>query len=229
MHELYLWPFADAVRAGTAGVMCVYNQVNNSYGCQNSYLLNHLLKNELGFQGFVVSDWQAQHAGVETAFAGLDLAMPGDTIFDTGASYWGTNMTIAVLNGTMPEWRLDDMAMRVMTGYYLVGRDHTSVPVNFASWTTDTYGYQHFYASENYGIINEHVDVRGEHAADIRVQAAMGTVLLKNTDGALPLTHKEKFTAVFGEDAAESAYGPNGCSDRGCDNGTLGEQFSISR
>ena len=50
MHELYLWPFADAVRAGTGAIMCSYNQVNNSYGCSNSYLLNYLLKGELGFQ-----------------------------------------------------------------------------------------------------------------------------------------------------------------------------------
>jgi beta-glucosidase len=90
MHELYLWyvvrlfgcrllmhsrPFADAVRAGTASVMCSYNQVNNSYACENSYLLNYLLKNELDFQGFVTSDWAAQHAGVESALAGLDMTM----------------------------------------------------------------------------------------------------------------------------------------------------------
>ena len=36
MHELYLWPFAEAVRAGTGSIMCSYNQINNSYGCQNS-------------------------------------------------------------------------------------------------------------------------------------------------------------------------------------------------
>ena len=53
--------------------MCSYNQVNNSYACSNSYALNHLLKNELNFQGFVMSDWGAQHAGVETALAGLDM------------------------------------------------------------------------------------------------------------------------------------------------------------
>ena len=54
MHELYLWPFADAVRAGVGSVMCSYQQINNSYGCQNSATLNHLLKDELGFQGFVM-------------------------------------------------------------------------------------------------------------------------------------------------------------------------------
>lgn len=73
MHELYLWPFADAVRAGTGAIMCSYEQINNSYGCQNSHTLNYLLKGELGFQGFVMSDWQAQHAGVSTILAGLDM------------------------------------------------------------------------------------------------------------------------------------------------------------
>lgn len=38
--------------------MCNYNQNNNSFGCQNSHTLNYLLKGELDFQGFVVSDWQ---------------------------------------------------------------------------------------------------------------------------------------------------------------------------
>ena len=50
LHELYLWPFADAVRAGTGSIMCSYNKINNSQGCQNSYLQNYILKGELGFQ-----------------------------------------------------------------------------------------------------------------------------------------------------------------------------------
>ncbi|KAF4415871.1 beta-glucosidase M [Fusarium acutatum] len=76
MHELYLWPFQDAVRAGTTNIMCSYQRVNNSYGCANSKTQNGLLKGELGFQGFVVSDWTAQHAGVATALAGMDMVMP---------------------------------------------------------------------------------------------------------------------------------------------------------
>lgn len=102
LHELYLWPFADAVRAGVGSVMCSYQQANNSYGCQNSKLMNDLLKNELGFQGFVMSDWGAHHTGVGAAVAGLDMSMPGDTAFSSGLSFWGTNLTLAVLNGTMP-------------------------------------------------------------------------------------------------------------------------------
>jgi beta-glucosidase len=53
--------------------MCGYNQINNSYSCQNSYALNYLLKNELDFQGFVMSDWGAHHSGVGAALAGLDM------------------------------------------------------------------------------------------------------------------------------------------------------------
>lgn len=54
LHELYLWPFADAVRAGTGAIMCSYNKANNSQLCQNSHLQNYILKGELGFQGFIV-------------------------------------------------------------------------------------------------------------------------------------------------------------------------------
>lgn len=60
MHELYLWPFADAVHAGSASVMCSYQRINNTYGCHNQKTQNDLLKTELGFEGFVVSDWGAQ-------------------------------------------------------------------------------------------------------------------------------------------------------------------------
>lgn len=71
MHETYLWPFANAVRAGTAAVMCSYQRINGSYGCQNSKAQNGLLKEELAFQGLVMSDWYATHAGVPSANAGL--------------------------------------------------------------------------------------------------------------------------------------------------------------
>ena len=215
-------PFADAVRAGIASIMCSYNQVNNSYACQNSHMLNYLLKGELDYQGFVVTDWQGQHSGVGSALAGLDMTMPGDTLFNSGQSYWGANLTVAVLNGTVPQWRLDDMCIRIIAAWYYVGRDNASIPINFDAWTTDTYGYQHFFAKEGYTLINEHVDVRQEHADLIRQIGSASTVLLKNTNNALPLTGKEKFTAVFGDDAGDNPYGPNGCPDRGCDNGTLG-------
>jgi beta-glucosidase len=85
---------------------CSYNRVNNSYGCQNSKLLNGILKDELGFQGFVVSDWGALHAGYAAAEAGLDMVMPN------GGVLWGKNLTAAINNGSMSETVLDNMATR---------------------------------------------------------------------------------------------------------------------
>ncbi|KAI9740238.1 MAG: hypothetical protein M1834_004816 [Cirrosporium novae-zelandiae] len=224
MHEVYLWPFADAVRAGVGSVMCSYNQVNNSYSCQNSYLMNHLLKGELGFEGFVVSDWPAQHAGVSSALAGLDMTMPGDYDWDNlGKTFFGSNLTLSVLNGTVPEWRIDDMATRIMAAFFKVGLTVEQPPINFNSFNLDTYGALHYAAGEEYGYgqINWHVDVRGNHSNIIREVAAKGTVLLKNVNNALPLK-KPRFLAIVGEDAGPAKYGPNGCSDRGCDDGTLG-------
>src|SRR6478735_793234 len=79
-----LRPFYDAVRAGTGSVMCSFNRLNNTYACQNSKAMNGLLKGDLGFQGWVMTDWGAQKSGVGAALSGLDVAMP------SGDSYWGT-------------------------------------------------------------------------------------------------------------------------------------------
>jgi len=138
------------------------------------------------------------------------------------SSSLGTNLTVAVLNGSIPEWRIDDMATRILSGFFYVGRSNESPQVNFDSWTLDTYGYRYFYAESGYQVINEHVNVQADHSGQIRNQAARGTVLLKNTNNALPLVGNEKFTAVIGEDAGPNVYGPDGCSDRGCDMGVLG-------
>lgn len=99
-------PFQDAVHAGTANVMCSYNRINNSYASANSKTLNGLLKTELGYQGWVVSDWGAQHTGVASALAGLDVAMPNP------GSFWGNALVEAVNNGSVPESRVTDMATR---------------------------------------------------------------------------------------------------------------------
>ena len=78
------------------------------------------------------------------------MSMPGDTAFDTGFSYWGTNLTIAVLNGTIPKWRLDIMVMRIMAAYFKVGNAVEDQPdVNFNSWTLDTDGYRYAYGKED--------------------------------------------------------------------------------
>ncbi|KAL2782752.1 glycosyl hydrolase family 3 N terminal domain-containing protein [Aspergillus keveii] len=221
LHELYLWPFADAVRAGVGAIMCSYQQINNSYGCQNSYLLNKVLKAELGYQGFVMSDWAATHSGVGSALAGMDMTMPGDVTFNSATSYFGGNLTIGVLNGTIPQWRVDDMAVRILTAYYKVGRDRLHTPPNFSSWTRDENGFAHIAVSEGeYGRVNEFVDVQRDHASIIHRVASNSVVLLKN-QGSLPLSGKERNVAILGEDAGSNPDGANGCDDRGCAQGTL--------
>lgn len=76
LHEIYAAPFVDAVEAGVSSIMCSYNKVNGPYACGNGDTLNTMLKQELGFKGFVTSDWGATH-GTLFINQGLDLEMPG--------------------------------------------------------------------------------------------------------------------------------------------------------
>ena len=78
LHEIYAAPFADAVKAGVASIMCSYNKVNGAFACGNPDTLQKLLKEEIGFKGFVVSDWGANHAPTFIN-DGLDLEMAGYT------------------------------------------------------------------------------------------------------------------------------------------------------
>lgn len=84
--------------------------MNQSASSQNSKLINGVLKDELGFQGFVVTDWLAHQGGVSSALAGLDMSMPGDGAIPLfGDSYWGPELSRSILNGTVPVDRLNDM------------------------------------------------------------------------------------------------------------------------
>lgn len=78
-------------------LVCSYQRVNNSYACQNRKVMNSLLKTELGFQGFVMSDFKGQKTGMASARAGMDMAMPLAT------PYWGPHVLEAVRNGSVPE------------------------------------------------------------------------------------------------------------------------------
>lgn len=57
--------------------MCAYNKINEVYACESDYAINKLLKDQLGFKGFVQSDWSATHSTVDSANHGLDMTMPG--------------------------------------------------------------------------------------------------------------------------------------------------------
>ncbi|KAI1442897.1 glycoside hydrolase family 3 protein [Annulohypoxylon stygium] len=181
LHELYLWPFQDAVKAGTANVMCSYNRVNNSYACANSKLQNGILKTELGFQGAITSDWGAMHAGVASAEAGMDMVMPNSDL-------WGDNLTKAVKNGSVTEDRINDMATRIMAGYYQLGQDQ-GFPDPGIGMPAD--------------LTKPHdvVDARNISSQQVLLDGAIeGHVLLKNKNAALPL-NKPKMLSVFGYSA----------------------------
>ncbi|KAF2176435.1 glycoside hydrolase family 3 protein [Zopfia rhizophila CBS 207.26] len=185
MHELYLWPFADSIRAGTTCIMCSYNRLNNSHACQNSKALNGLLKTELGFQGWVVSDWYAQHAGVATAEAGLDVAMPVSSRF-WGAG--GVNLTQAVENGTLPEARLTDMVSRLLTAWYLLEQDEDRAKLGEGMPIDFTVPHKPIYAKDP---ASKPILLNG---------AIEGHVLVKNANKSLPLS-KPKMISIFGYDA----------------------------
>ena len=79
LHEVYLAPFEAAVRAGVSSIMCSYNRINGVFACGNSSTLTKILRDEIGFKGFVTSDWGAVHA-VNFINAGLDMEMPGEPL-----------------------------------------------------------------------------------------------------------------------------------------------------
>jgi beta-glucosidase len=60
--------------------MCSYNKINGTYACQDDYTMNKVLKGELGFRGFIQSDWSATMSTSPSANAGLDMTMPGNMI-----------------------------------------------------------------------------------------------------------------------------------------------------
>ena len=76
LHEIYVAPFVDAAKAGVSSIMCSYNKLNGTYACGNPDTLINILRDEVGFKGFVTSDWGATHA---PSFInnGLDMEMPG--------------------------------------------------------------------------------------------------------------------------------------------------------
>ncbi|KAH1793141.1 hypothetical protein KXV95_006190 [Aspergillus fumigatus] len=204
-HELYVWPFMDAVKAGVASVMCSYNKVNGTWACESDALNNKLMKEELGFPGYIMSDWNAQHSTVNSAVSGLDMTMPGSDFSNPpGSIFWGSNLEAAVADGSVPQSHLDDMVTRILAAWYLVGQDQGYPPVAFSSW--------------NGGKAN--VDVTADHGTVARAVARDSIVLLKNGHGTLPL-RKPKSLAIVGSDAIVNPAGPNACSDRGCNNGTL--------
>ena len=102
MREIYLTGFEGAVKQSKPWtIMAAYNKVNGIYATEHPYLLTEILRNEWGFDGFVVSDWMAVNERVAALAAGLDLEMPGN------GGYGDRKIAEAVRTGKLSVEQLD--------------------------------------------------------------------------------------------------------------------------
>lgn len=122
-RESDLLAFEVGIRIGQpASVMCSYNKIDSDWACENQWLLNHVLKQDWKYPGFVVSDWEATHTTIKAALAGLDMEMPGE-------DHFGKPLEEAVTSGQVPMARLDDMVHRLLRSMFAAGViDHPPTP-----------------------------------------------------------------------------------------------------
>lgn len=109
LREIYLPAFEMAVKeAQPWTVMCAYNRLNGTHCSENHRLLVDILRDEWGFEGFVVSDWGAVHDRVASLKGGLDLEMPGPKELRVKA------VIEAVRSGELDEAVLDEAVRRIL-------------------------------------------------------------------------------------------------------------------
>jgi len=182
--EIYLPPFEAAVRAGVGSVMCSYNNVSVAadgtdlepamHACENSRILNDMLKGQLGFEGWVMSDWGATHSTVAAANNGLDQEMSGSVFFNAA------RLNQSLEDGQISMAAIDDKVVRVLTPMFEMGL---------------------FDRSMTRGDLKTNVSST-EHNNIARTLAVDGLILLQNEDSMLPLqTRRVKTLAVIGDAA----------------------------
>ncbi len=212
LHEVYLAPFVDAVNAGVSSVMCSYNKLNGTFACGNSDTLKTLLRGELGFRGFVTSDWGAVHS-VQFINHGLDMEMPGivppdspfaammHTFYSTAAvtNAMPTKLNEAalagMLGGTIPEEPrgggmdlsafprdADPKVMRDALAEGSVTEATISQAARRVLYEMDRFGYLD--GKQKHNVTPQDIDA---NAAIIEKTAEDAAVLLKNEDRILPL------------------------------------------
>jgi beta-glucosidase len=180
-----LLAFQFAIERGQPGsVMCAYNKVNGDFSCENSWILNDVLKGDFGFRGYVMSDWGAVHSTEKAAINGLD--QESGWPFDD-KPYFREPLKAAVLAGRVPQARIDDMARRVLYALYATGAADNPVSEN---GTID-------YAA---------------HEAVSQADAEQAIVLLKNEGNLLPLGPKVRRIVVIGGHADKGVLAGSGSS-----------------
>lgn len=179
-REIYLPGFEAAVNAGVWSVMSGANRFRGESCCQNNHLLNEVLKNDLGFKGFVVTDWSGAKNTVKAANGGCDLSMPGKPI----GPFSKESLLAALDSGAVKEATIDDKVRRLLRAAYFCGHLDGSPP-----W--------------------ENTPVDFQAHSQLALEAAReGIVLLKNEGGLLPLDRgKIKSIAVIGPNADRGLFG----------------------
>ena len=115
LHELYLQPFEAAVSDGqVAAAMCGFNRVNGVFACEDHALITDVLEGELGFDGYVMSDWGGAHTTIGAATAGLDQELPS-------GKYFGRALFDAVQGGEVPASVVDAKARRIVKSMFRIG------------------------------------------------------------------------------------------------------------
>lgn len=188
LREIYLPAFEAAVKEGAVGsVMAAYNKVNGTYCAANERLLEGILKEEWGFEGFVVSDWGATHGTVGPALGGTDLEMPGEGV-EGFESFFGESLRRAVEGGDVGEEVLDEKVRRILAPLALSG--HLGGDKKGGAGEANTAGHQ-------------------ELARRIALE---GTVLLKREGDTLPLRDEVGSVALIGYNADAAKIGGGGSS-----------------
>ncbi|WP_373460280.1 beta-glucosidase family protein [Pseudokordiimonas caeni] len=169
-RESDLLAFQIGIEIGNPGsVMCAYNPVNGAQSCASDWLLNKVLKDDWGYEGFVMSDWGAV-PGLEAALKGLDQQSGAQL---DPAVFFGDTLKDAAKSDAAYKVRLDDMNKRILTAIYANGLEANPAK---PGGTID---------------FKAHADVAEE-------VAKQGIVLLKNEKSLLPLAKSVKSIAVIG-------------------------------
>ncbi|HYF74112.1 MAG TPA: glycoside hydrolase family 3 N-terminal domain-containing protein [Nocardioides sp.] len=209
-REIYLPAFEAAVKKADVGsVMCSYNRVGGAYACENPRLLTGYLRDEWGFDGFVVSDWGAVHSTAPSARAGLDLEMhafaagvPATPVTGSAGRYFGADqLRAAIAAGELTQRRVDDMVRNIVRPMFEHGLFDDPVAPGAEPFLSDV--------------------STPEHLAVARRAAADATVMLKNRKGLLPLPEVEggRTIAVIGW-AANPVGAANAVSGGGSSHGS---------
>ncbi|MGQ0602896.1 MAG: glycoside hydrolase family 3 C-terminal domain-containing protein, partial [Anaerolineales bacterium] len=184
LHEIHLLPFAAAVQAGVGSVMSSFNNINHIPASEHRNLLTEVLKDELGFEGWVMSDYGSTASTVASANAGFDQEMPGAAggagYGEAGYSHFGGPLLDAVRSGQVSVSIIDDKVRRILRQMFARGLfDQSSVVRGFSET---------------------------EHALTARQIATETITLLKNEGELLPLSSVSvRSIAVIGGDADHRA------------------------